>query len=79
MARSELARPDALRLQHVHAAITRLISGSLSALTALSVLGLATPLPHYALFAALATALGDRRNRGFPRASFRCAPWVTAD
>jgi hypothetical protein len=77
MARTALARPDALglahRLERVQTVFTRLINGSLSTLAALSALGLATHPPHYALFAALATAIGDRRNRGFPRGSFRCA------
>jgi hypothetical protein len=73
MARTVLARPAAFRPQRVQAALIRLINGSLSLLTALSALGLATHPPHYALFAGLAAAIGDRRNRGFPRGSFTCA------
>jgi hypothetical protein len=85
MARTILARPNALLLQRVQPTATRLLSGSLSTLAPLSGFSHATHPAHYTLFAVLAAAVGGGRNNGFSQGSFPCAvptpssAWLAAD
>src|SRR5919199_6139484 len=60
-----MTRENTFLLQRVHPAMVGLIDGSLSTLPPFLAVALATPRPHYAFFAGLATAIGAGVSMAF--------------